>query len=70
MYKSECHVKEEEMNNNFKDIPLPTLNTEERDKLETCVLETEVQSTIKVLSFGKTPHKDGYNMEYKVFRTH
>ena len=36
LYKSEYHANEEDMNNFFNDIPLPTLKIEEREKLETC----------------------------------
>lgn len=69
LYKSEYHSNEEDMNNFFNDIPLPTLKIEEREKLETCFLETEGKSAIKALSSGKNPGEDGYSF-IKVVRTH
>ncbi len=48
----------------FKGISLPSLKTNEKGTLETCVLETEVISAIKALSNGKTPGSDGYNIEF------
>lgn len=57
------------MDSFLNNISLPTLKIEEKEYLETTVLEIEVKSAIKALSNGKTPGDDGYSIEfYKKFQ--
>ncbi len=68
LYESECSGSEEELENFLRNISLPTLSENDRESLETPVLENEIKAAIKSLSTGKVPGDDGYTTEfYKCF---